>query len=125
MVRVNVPPPASVGPRPYNSAVIVNNTVYLAGHVGFVKGTRKVPPDIEEEIRLMMESLRDTMIRAGLTLTDLVMVQIYASDLSLYDQFNAVYVKYFERELPARAFLGCGSLVGGAHFEIVGIAAKP
>ena len=55
---------------------------------------------------------------------DLVSVTIYCTDLDLYDRFNAVYRSYFHGHYPARAFIGVGRLVRGAHFEIAGVAAK-
>ena len=49
---------------------------------------------------------------------------IMASDLKDYADFNAVYRTYFKGPLPARAFIGAGSLQGNARFEVMGIAAK-
>lgn len=55
---------------------------------------------------------------------DLVYVQVYCTDLSLYDKFNAAYRKYFGKDLPARAFLGAGSLLRNARFEMQAIAMR-
>lgn len=122
--RMHVPPPGGAGTRPYSSGVLVNDTFYASGHVGFLPGTRNVPADLDEEIRIMMDGFRDTLARAGLTMGDLVSVQIFASDMKLFDRFNAIYVTYFQPPLPARAFLGAAGLVNGAHFEILGVAVK-
>jgi len=54
----------------------------------------------------------------------MVWVQIFTSDLKYYADFNAVYRTYFKSPMPARAFVGAGSLLGGAHFEVMGIAVK-
>ena len=35
-----------------------------------------------------------------------------------------VYRTYFTGPLPGRAFLGAGSLLGGAHFEVMGVAVR-
>jgi len=102
----------------------VGNTAYLSGHLGLTPGARTVPADINVEIHSMMSSLRDTLTRAMLTMNDLVLVQVFCSDVSLFDQFNAIYTTYFQYPLPARAFLGSGPLLFGAHFEIQGIAVK-
>ena len=59
-----------------------------------------------------------------MSMDDLVQVQIYCSDVSLFERFNGVYREYFKRELPARAFLGSGPLLFGARFEMMGIAVK-
>ncbi|HVB56492.1 MAG TPA: RidA family protein [Candidatus Acidoferrales bacterium] len=96
----------------------------LAGHIGVDPATKEIPSELDREIQLLMESLRDTLARAGLTLQHLVSVQVFCPDVSLIERFNAVYRTYFEEPLPARAFLGSGPLLFGAHFEIQGIAVK-
>jgi 2-iminobutanoate/2-iminopropanoate deaminase len=55
---------------------------------------------------------------------DLVWVQVFCTDLSNYQTFNAIYKTYFHGELPARAFLGVDHLLANAHFEVMGIAIK-
>jgi 2-iminobutanoate/2-iminopropanoate deaminase len=59
-----------------------------------------------------------------MTLDDLVYVQIFCTDMSLYQAFNKVYVTAFHQPYPARAFIGVNNLVFGAHFEIMGIAQR-
>jgi 2-iminobutanoate/2-iminopropanoate deaminase len=59
-----------------------------------------------------------------MTMNDLVSVQVFCPDLMLYDKFNTIYRSYFGKDFPARAFLGSGPLLRGAHFEIQGVAAK-
>ncbi|HEV8524361.1 MAG TPA: Rid family hydrolase, partial [Terriglobales bacterium] len=61
---------------------------------------------------------------AGMTMDDLVFVQVYCTDLSLFPRFNAVYRTYFAKEFPARAFIGTGSLLLGGRFEMQAIAVK-
>lgn len=123
--RVHIPPPSEFGPLPFSNGVLAGNTFYTAGHIGFDPKTRRAPENIEREIELMMTSLKDTLSKAGLTLNDLVYVQIFCSDISLFDQFNKVYRTYFVEPFPARAFIGSGPLLLGAHFEIQGIAVNP
>jgi 2-iminobutanoate/2-iminopropanoate deaminase len=122
--RVHVPPPSGFGPLPFSSGVLVGDTFYLCGHVGTDSATRKVPADVEQEIRLMMDSFRNTLAKVEMTLQDLVSVQIFCPDMSLFECFNAIYRTYFIEPLPARAFIGSGPLLFGARFEIQGIAVK-
>jgi enamine deaminase RidA (YjgF/YER057c/UK114 family) len=119
-----VPPPSGFGPLPFSSGVMAGETFYLAGHIGIDPATRKIPQDIDAEVRLLMEGIRNTLGEVELTLQDVVSVQIFCPDVSLFDRFNAVYRTYFEQPLPARAFIGSGPLLFGAHFEIQGIAVK-
>lgn len=109
---------------PFSDGVQVGNTVYLSGRIGLQPGTMTVPDDPAEEARLMLDGVRAVLQQAGMLMDDLVQVQIFTSDVSLFDTFNAVYRTYFDEELPARAFLGSGPLLFGARFEMLGIAAK-
>lgn len=109
---------------PYSDAVMSGSRLYVAGRIGFKPGTREVPADPAEEARLMLDQVRSVLSEAGMEMSDLVYVQIFCSDVSLFDTFNGVYRQYFSSELPARAFIGSGPLLFGARFEIMGIAEK-
>ncbi|HVH88893.1 MAG TPA: RidA family protein [Terriglobales bacterium] len=109
---------------PYSDAVMSSDTLYIAGRIGFKPGTREVPADPAEEARLMLEGVRSVLGEAGMQMNDLVYVQIFCSDVSLFDTFNGVYRQYFSGDLPARAFIGSGPLLFGARFEIIGMAKK-
>ena len=110
---------------PFSDGVLVGNTLYLAGRLGLDPKTGKVPEDLEQEIRLLLDGIKATLGEAGMTMDDLVSVQVFCPDLSLYDKFNAVYRSYFTKDFPARAFIGSGPLLRGAHFEAQAIAVKP
>jgi 2-iminobutanoate/2-iminopropanoate deaminase len=109
---------------PYSSGVLVNGTFYVSGTLGVDPATGKVPADAEAEVHLVMDSVKQTLERAGLTMADLVSVTIYCTDLDLYDKFNAIYRSYFQEHYPSRAFIGVAKLVRGARFEIAGVAVK-
>lgn len=108
---------------PFSDAVLVGNTLYVAGTVGFDK-TGKPPADVEDEARLAMEAMKRVVESQGMAMDDLVSVQVYSTDFSLYEKFNGVYRSYFHEQFPARAFIGVASLIRGAHFELMGIAVK-
>ena len=101
----------------------VKDTLYISGQLG-LGPDRKPPKDPTEEAKLVMEAMKNQVVRAGMTMDDLVSVQIHCPDVRHYDAFNAVYRTYFTREFPARAFLGSGPLLFGAKFEVVGVAVK-
>ena len=109
---------------PFSDGVMVGNTLYLAGRLGTDPKTNQVPADVEQEIRFLLDGFKDALAAGGMTMDDLVTVTIYCPDLTLYDKFNAAYRSYFKKDFPARAFIGSGPLLRGAHFEIQGIAAK-
>ena len=109
---------------PFSDAVWHGDTLYLSGHIGLDPKTGRPPDTAEEEARLVLDGVKRTLEAAGLTMDDLVQVQIFCSDVGLFEKFNAVYRTYFKKEFPARAFLGSGRLLFDARFEVQGIAAK-
>ena len=108
---------------PFSGAVQVGNTLYLSGHIG-IDANRHVPDTAEGEASAVLDSIQATLGRAGMTMDDLVSVQVFCSDVTHYDAFNKVYRTYFKHEFPARAFIGSGRLLFGARFEVQGIAVK-
>ena len=110
---------------PFSNGVMTGGTLYVAGHLGLDPATGKAAADPETEARMMMDAVKATLERGGLSMADLVSVTVYCTDLDLYDKFNAVYRSYFHDNYPARAFIGVAKLVRGAHFELAGVAVKP
>jgi 2-iminobutanoate/2-iminopropanoate deaminase len=109
---------------PFSHGVLAGNTLYLSGTIGVDPRTGRPPDDLEAEIRLVLDSMKGTLADAGMTMDNLVTVQVFCPDLSLYDRFNTVYRSYFGKDFPARAFIGSGPLLRGGHFEVQGIAVK-
>jgi reactive intermediate/imine deaminase len=110
------------GVLPFSGAVLTGETLYLSGMLGLVNG--EVPDDPAEETRVILEAMKAALEQADMTMDDLVYVQIFCSDVAHYDAFNEVYRSYFTQEFPARAFVGVGTLLFDARFEIQSIAVK-
>jgi reactive intermediate/imine deaminase len=109
------------GGLPFSGAVLAGNTLYLSGMLGVGGGQALT---VEQEAAAVLNNVQDVLEAAGMTMDDLVVVQIFCSDLTTYDTFNQVYRDYFLREFPARAFIGTDELLNGARFEVMGIAVK-
>jgi len=109
---------------PFSDGVLVGDALFLSGRIGIDPQTMHAAADVQEEIRLMLDGVRATLEAAVMTMDNLVYVQVYCTDLSLYGIFNTAYRKYFGKDLPARAFLGAASLLRGARFEMQAIAMR-
>ena len=118
------PQPADAKPLPFSDGVVVGNTLYIAGHIGLDPATNQAPADAEQEAHLVMDGIKKTVETAGFSMDDIVTVQIFCTDLKLYDTFNAVYKTYFHGDYPARAFIGTDKLLRNGHYEVLGIAVK-
>jgi 2-iminobutanoate/2-iminopropanoate deaminase len=109
---------------PFSEAVLAGNTLYVAGHIGIDPVTGKPGATPEDEAKLVMESFKRSVEAGGMTMDDLVSVTVFCSDVSHFNAFNSVYRTYFHDNYPARAFIGSGTLLFGARFEVQGIAVK-
>lgn len=123
--RRYVTPRLATDPKapPFSLGVLVGETLYMAGTIGLDKDG-KVPADTAVEAKLVLDNIQGTLKDAGLTMADLVFVQIFCSDVAHYAKFNDVYRGYFKKEFPARAFIGAGKLLFDARFEVQAIAVK-
>lgn len=118
------PRPADAKALPFSDAVLVGDTLYIAGHIGLDPKTGRAPTDAEQEARLVMDGIKKTVEAAGLSMDDVVSVQVFCTDLKFYDTFNAVYKTYFHDNYPARAFIGAEKLLRNGKYEVLGIAVK-
>jgi 2-iminobutanoate/2-iminopropanoate deaminase len=117
--------PSRTSQAPFSDGVLVGDTLYLAGRLGLDPATGKPPAEPDQEARLILDGMKAVLAEAGMTMEDLVSVQIFCPDVSLYATFNQVYGSYFAtKEFPARAFVGSGPLLFGARFEVQGIAVR-
>lgn len=116
--------PGRRGNLPFSDAVLAGDSLYISGRIGFRPGTTEVPQDPAEEARYLLDGIRAVLESAQMTMNDLVYVQIFCPDVSLFETFNTVYRGYFSGDMPARAFLGSGPLLFGARFEMMAIARR-
>jgi 2-iminobutanoate/2-iminopropanoate deaminase len=118
------PRPADMKSLPFSDGVLVGNTLYIAGHIGLDSKTGMPPTTAEDEARMVMEGIKQTVESAGLSMEEVVSIQVFCTDLKLYDTFNSVYKTYFHGDYPARAFVGASNLLRSGRFEVTGIAVK-
>ena len=115
---------ASVAKLPFSPGLTLGDTLYVSGHFVVDPAVGKAPDDPEEEARQVLHSVELTLKEAGMTMDDLVYVEIYCTDLKLYGAFNKAYASTLKSPYPARDFIGVKDLLFGAHFEVMGIAVR-
>ena len=120
---VNPSSASEVEGAPFSGAVEVGNTVYLSGMIGR-NSDGQIPDAAEEEARLVLDQVKAALEELGMTMDDLVSVQVFCSDVAHYDAFNSVYRTYFEDIFPSRAFIGSGALLFDARFEVQSVAMR-
>ncbi|HTU80856.1 MAG TPA: Rid family hydrolase [Candidatus Acidoferrales bacterium] len=117
-------PVAARNHLPFSSGVLVGNVLYIAGTTGVSPGMKNTFT-LTQEARAVMDNVKRVVERAGMTMDDVVSVQVFCTNLSDYGAFNRVYATYFRKNYPARAFIGASNLLFGARYEVTGIAVRP
>ena len=109
---------------PFSDGVRVGGLVILSGQIGVVPGSLKlVEGGIVSEARQTFENIRLTLQAHGLTLRDVVRVQIMLADMADWPRFNEVYREFFSEPWPARSAFGAHGLALGARVEVEAFAA--
>jgi len=116
--------PEQMAELPFSDAVLVGNVLYLSGYIGIDEHTGKPPGTIEEETRLAMDGMKQAVEAAGMSMDDVVKIDVLCTDFNAFKGFNSVYRTYFKKGFPARTFTGSTQLFMGAHLEITGVAVK-
>lgn len=109
---------------PFSDGVRVGNLIILSGQLGVMPGTLKlVEGDIEAQARRTFENIRLTLAAHGLSLRDVVRVQVMLADMADWPRFNEVYREFFSAPWPARSAFGANGLALGALVEVEAFAA--
>ncbi|HKD62658.1 MAG TPA: RidA family protein [Candidatus Acidoferrales bacterium] len=121
---VVLPRPAEFKGVPFSDGVLVGDVLYVGEHVGIDPKTGKAGITAEEDAKFAMDGVQQTLEAAGMTMDDLVSVQIFCTSATDYAVFNSVYRKYFHGDYPARTFVQAGKILGDSRFEVQGIAVR-
>ena len=109
---------------PYSPAVVSGDHVYTSGQVALAADGSVVPGGVTEQARQVLANVRACLEAAGCTLSDVVKVTAFLSDLSDFDAYNAVYRETFTEPYPARSTVQAG-LVPPFAVEIEVVARRP
>ncbi|MBB5016105.1 RidA family protein [Rehaibacterium terrae] len=113
--------PAAIGP--YSQAVRCGNTLYFSGQIPLDPATMAlVEGDIATQARRVFDNLKAVCEAAGGSLSQVVRVGIYLTDLGNFAAVNAVMAEYFSEPYPARSTIGVAALPRGAQVEVDAIA---
>jgi 2-iminobutanoate/2-iminopropanoate deaminase len=104
---------------PFSPAVLVDGTLYVSGQIGRDLKTQKVPANFDTEVRQVLDNIGIILREAKMNYADVVAVQVYLTDMNLFQKMNDIYITYFKTDRPSRTTLGITKLaVPEAHVEI-------
>jgi reactive intermediate/imine deaminase len=105
----------------YSQAVRVGNTVYLSGQIGLDPATMQMVEGIEAQVHRVFSNLKAVAEASGGSLSDVVKLNIFLTDLGNFALVNTIMAEYFTQPYPARAAVGVASLPRGALVEADGV----
>ena len=115
--------PEAVGP--YSHAVWTGNLLYCSGQSPIVPSTGKIiTGGISEQTQQVFKNLETVLAEAGLTLDNVIKVNVYLTSMANFAAMNQVYQGWFSQPYPARTTVGVAELPLNALVEIEFIAEK-
>src|SRR5690606_1529485 len=106
---------------PLSPAVRAGDFIFVSGQVSmdletwtFIDGT------IEEQTRRTLENIEKILAAAGASRQDIVKVNAYLADMSLFPRFNEAYKEFWPDTYPARTTVG--ALLSRVLVEIEAVA---
>ena len=103
----------------YSQAVKVDNTVYISGQIPLDPASMEVVTGgIEAEIIRVFDNLTAVAEASGGSLTDVVKLNIFLTDLGNFPKVNEIMAQYFEQPYPARAAIGVAALPKAVGVEM-------
>ena len=114
--------PKPIGP--YSQAVLAGQFLFISGQLAIdPKQGKIVSSDIKIQTRQVMENLKAILEAQGYGFKDVVYSTVYLTNMSMFEEFNCEYARYFEADFPARVTAAV-ELKAGALVEVSLIAYK-
>lgn len=108
----------------YSQAVRHGDTVYISGQIPLLPESMQLcSAEIREQIIQVMENLSKVAEAAGGSLSHIVKLNVYLTDLSHFPLVNEIMSHYFKAPYPARAAIGVVALPRDAQVEIDAVMA--
>lgn len=113
--------PSAIGT--YSQGVLAQGTLYVSGQIPLDPATGAlVEGDVAARIRRCFLSVQAVVEAAGGTLADVVKVNVYLTDLSVFPTVNQVMAELFSPPYPARAAVQVAALPKGVDVEVDAVA---
>jgi 2-iminobutanoate/2-iminopropanoate deaminase len=109
----------------YSDGVAVSgagNWVHVAGQIGLGDDGELVAGGLAAETAVALDRIERVLRHYGATLSDVVKVTVFVTDLSQYAEFARVRAERFGDDLPASSAVEVKGLMLGAAVEVEAVA---
>ena len=108
----------------YSQAIEAGNTIYLSGQIPLDPKTMKLVEGNENQIRQVFKNIQAVCESSEVSLNEIVKLNVYLSDLSVFSLVNEVMKELFSEPYPARAAIQVAKLPLDSLIEVEGIIVK-
>ena len=86
-----------------SKAIRAGDFVFLTGQIPMKNGVVVTEGSIEEQTRIVLNEIKNTLTEAGCELQDVVKSMVWLKNRDDFPGFNKIYGEYFPHEPPARS----------------------
>jgi len=104
--------------------VRAGNLLFISGQLPIDPASGDMPASAAAQTERSLQNLKAIVEAAGMTMADVVKVNVFMADLSEFATMNEVYGRYFSAPFPARAAVVVSWLPKDAMVEIEAVACK-
>ena len=108
----------------YSQAIEAGNTIYLSGQIPLDPKTMRLVEGNENQIRQVFKNIQAVCESSEVSLNEIVKLNVYLSDLSVFSLVNEVMKELFSEPYPARAAIQVAKLPLDSLIEVEGIIVK-
>ena len=114
--------PAAIGP--YSQAIKAGNTVFTSGQLPIDPASGNFAgSDIRTQTRQCLKNVEAVLVKAGLTMDDIVKTTVFLSDMNNFTAMNEIYSEFFTGGVfPARSAVEVARLPKDSLVEIEAVA---
>ena len=109
-------------PHLLSQALVANGFVFVSGQIHAKPGNELIEGSTKEKLDQIFANLSAILDAAGSSLSEIVKVTLYVTEIDLLAEINEVYASYLSDPLPAREGICVKELPLGASIEISVIA---
>ena len=99
-------------------------TLYVSGQLPLAPADGTMPDTVEQQTEQALRNVEAILREAGYSLSDVVKSVVLLADMNDFAAMNAIYARFYAKDMPARVCYEVGRLPMGARVEIETIAVK-
>ena len=111
--------PAAIGP--YSQATKGTATLFTSGQLGIDPATGELPQDFTAQARQAFENLKSIIEAAGGSMSNVMKITIFLTDMANFPAVNAVMQEYCQAPYPARSCFAVAALPKSGAVEVEAI----